>query len=162
MTGVPQLEAHARFHPRLPDRLPHGAQVFQRETERFLDDEMFAGLGRANGLLGVLVGIAANGDDMDGGICEHLVQIVVNRDVAAVLRAEFRPVEGTRRTDCRDLAERCGVDTRDMSGRGPTVADETNVVFLHGRLNRFCPSLMLRHATAFAQSCQSKRRGASR
>ena len=65
---------------------------------------------------GVLVWIAANGNDSQPGMLEHLFEVGVSRNVAAVLGAEFGVVEFARGIDGGDLGVWAGIDGGDVRG----------------------------------------------
>lgn len=50
---------------------------------------MFAGAGGFEELRLVLIRVAANRDDVDVGIGEHFVEVIVSSDTAAVFGAQF-------------------------------------------------------------------------
>ena len=131
LTGVTALEADAGFDLGLLDGSFDLAQVFQRKAKWFLDDDVFASAGGFDDLRFVLIWIAANRNDVNVGIGEHLVEVVVSGDGAAVLGAEFGGIQRTRGIDGGDLRERRGVDGGNVRGSDPAITDDADVVFFH-------------------------------
>ena len=94
---------------------------------------MFAGFGCGDRLLRVVVGIAAQGNCMEALVREQSGEVIVKRDLAAVFGVEFRGVEFARRIHGSDPRLMGCVDGRDVRARDPAVADDADVVSLHGK-----------------------------
>ena len=85
LAGVTALEADAGFHPGLLHGLVQGAQVFERKAERLFQDQVLAGASGAHGLIQPLAWKAAQRDDMDVGVGEQVIKVVVDVDVGTML-----------------------------------------------------------------------------
>lgn len=105
--------------------------ILPGQRQRFFDDDMLAGLGGGDGVVRVLVRIAADRDDVKSGLLQHLFDIRVSGDLATVFEAELGAFEFARGVDCGDLRVRTGVNGCDMGGGDPAVADDADIVFLH-------------------------------
>jgi tetratricopeptide (TPR) repeat protein len=121
---------------------------------------MFAGLGGSDGVSGVLIRIAANGNDVQAGMFQHRFDVGVSLDLAAVFRAQFGVIEFARGKDRGDLSVRAGVDGGDVRAGDPAVADDADVVFFHkilsgleGRVIRV--PMIFRNGTCFDCDCQN-------
>ena len=98
----------------------------------FLQDDVFFGVGGGDGLVAVLAGIGGDVDDVNARIGEHVVEVLVGGDCAAVFGAEFGAIEGAGREDGGDLSLFGGVDGVDVRRGCPSVSDNADVVFFHG------------------------------
>lgn len=131
LAGEAQFKTNTGLHARLLHGFLEGAEIFERKAQRFFEDEMLAGSCRFDRLRHVLTGQAAKRHDVDVGIHQHRVEAVVNRDIAAVLRAQRRGVKRTRRTNGADLREGRSID-RGNVGRGrPAIANDADVELFH-------------------------------
>ena len=94
--------------PAAPDGLLDFAHVRQRQRERLLDDEMLARARRRDGLLLVLMVIAANRDDVDVRVGQHRGVVRAGLEGAAVLGGEFRarPASATSKSASPGRARR--------------------------------------------------------
>ena len=129
----PALEAHAHFHARLLRRALHREDVAPLDRQRLLHDDVLARARRRDELRGVLIRVAGDVHDVDRRIGEHRREVCVGLDRRAMLRAQLRGIERTRRPDRRDLRAGAGVDCGDVGGGGPAVADDRDVIFFaHG------------------------------
>lgn len=70
-----------------------GETIFPRKSEGFLDDEMLASASCGDGMGGVKLWIAANGDYMDRWVGEHFLQSGVKLDGGSMLGRQFLRVE---------------------------------------------------------------------
>jgi hypothetical protein len=105
LARITALETHAGFDSCLRDGRLHRAQILPRKTKRFFDDEMLARPRGLDDLGDVLIGIAANRDDVDVRIGEQRIEVVIDGNFAAVLRAEVAGVERAGRANGRDLGD---------------------------------------------------------
>jgi hypothetical protein len=128
------LETHADVHAGLLNSPREAGQVLGNETERFFNDEMFAGLRGADAMRGVIARQTANRNHLDLRVAQHLVQLIVGANAAPVFGLKFGFVEFAGGANRGDLARLGGVDGRDMCGRRPAVADHSDVEFFHGQL----------------------------
>ena len=157
LARVAALEADAGLDLGLLHGLVHRPQFLEREAERLFENEMFARPGGAHGLVQPLGGKAAQRDDMDVRVGEHLVQVVIDADRAAVLGAERRRIQFARGANRRDLAERGGVDGGDVRRCHPAITDDADVVLFHGaEAGLPCAFAMASMAQPFARLCQPK------
>ncbi len=104
--------------------------LFPFQGERFFDDEMLAGLGRGDGLAGMVLGITANRHDMNALVRQHPVQLLMAGDFASVPGAQLDGIKRARRTDRRHLGVGRRIDRGDMGATGPAVANDADVEFL--------------------------------
>ena len=98
----------------------------------FLQDDVFFGVGGGDGLVAVLAGVGGDVDDVNARIGEHVVEVLVGGDGAAVFGAEFGAIEGAGGEDGGDLSLFGGVDGVDVRRGCPSVSDNADVVFFHG------------------------------
>ena len=115
-----------RTTPALPARFDDPVAAAERDFQRLLDDDVFAGPGGGHGRLHVRPAGRADGDHLDGRIGQHGVQIVVGRAAGGlgqlvgrrrnrvVAGHEFRPA---------DVRDRPGVEVGDHSATDDAEAD---------------------------------------
>lgn len=104
---------------------------FQGVGHGLFQDDVLPGLGGGHGLVAVLAGVAGDVHDMDVGIGQHGVDVLVGLDGAAVLGAQFRAVQRAGGVDGGDLCLLAGVDRVNVRGRCPAVTNDADVVFFH-------------------------------
>src|SRR6185436_5764637 len=93
LAGEAAFEADAGFNAGLFDGFAHGPQVLDAKAKRFLDDQVFAGFRGGSDLGGMIVWVTANRDDVDVGIGEERIEIVVGFDATAMFLAQLGRVE---------------------------------------------------------------------
>src|SRR5438552_5851122 len=98
---------------------------------------MFAGFAGGDDLPGVVVRIAANRHDVDIGIGQHVTEIIIDRNGAAIFVAEFGGIEFARGINCGDLPQGSGVEGWNVRRSDPAVSDNADVIFLHKRATAF-------------------------
>ncbi len=130
LAGEAALEADTRFDFGLADGLLNGQAILPVQSEGLFDDQMLSRLGRGDGMAGVVLRIAADGDGMEAFISEHLRQIRVTRNRTAKAGADLRRIEFARGMDGGHLRPRRGVDGRDMGAAHPAITDNPDVIFL--------------------------------
>ena len=128
LRGKSGVETDAAPHARLRGGRHDVGDLGGRIGHRLLEDEVFPGLGRRDGVVAVLARQPGDVDDVHPRVGEHGVQVAVHTDRRAVFCRQFRGVERPRRADRGDAALPGGVDRGDVGGRGPAVTDETDVV----------------------------------
>lgn len=95
---------------------------------------MFAGPSRADAVLSMAVREAADRDDVQLGIREHLIQVIIEPDWRAEFCLQLRRVEPPGRANSGHLPQGSGVDCCDVCRCSPTVADDADVEFFHEQL----------------------------
>lgn len=108
------------------------AHFLQGVGHGFFEDDVLFGVGGGDGLVAVLAGVGGDVHDVDIGIGQHFVEVLVGRDGAAVFGAEFSAIERAGGVDGGDLRLLAGVDGVDVRRGCPTVSDDAYVVFFHG------------------------------
>jgi hypothetical protein len=87
LTGPAALETDAGAELCLLDGGYDRAAVLERHRQRLLDDQMLASVGRGNRLRRVLVGIAADRDDVERAVGQEVLQVLMASDRPAASRA---------------------------------------------------------------------------
>src|ERR1041385_353545 len=131
LAGVAALKAYTSLDSGCLDGLTHGHAILPGKGERFFDNQVFAGLGRRDGLPGMGMWIAANGDGVQVWFPQHFLEVFVPADSGAVFGAEAGRIQGAGGTDASDLGQRGRIERVDVRPRCPAVTNHTDVVLFH-------------------------------
>ena len=143
LAGETALEADAAFHPIGGGGSGDLADFLERVGHRLLKDDVLLRVGRGDGLVAVIAGIGGDVDNVDVGIGQHFIEVLVGLDGGAVLGAELVVGQRAGGIDRCDLGLSGGVDGRDVGTGCPSMSDDSDVVFFHAekestKLGRFC------------------------
>ena len=129
--GKTALKAYAGLHPGLFYSRNHPVEVPFREAQWLLDNEMFAGPGGRNHLIGVLVWVTGHIDHVDRRILQHRLEIRVGLDAPPMSCANLIAIQESRGVDRGNLRLPGIVDCVDMGAGGPSITYDANVEFFH-------------------------------
>src|SRR6185436_14187995 len=110
---------------------------------------MLARFRRRNRMLGMLIRIAADRDDIESRVAQERVQIGVTGNLGAMAGADVFGIELARRIDFGDTSAPRGIDRGDMRSGHPAITYDADVIFFHGKV------MSEGHGTIFKWNCQS-------
>src|SRR5689334_9655202 len=115
---------------------------------------MLACSGGTNGLSGMLIREAAQRDDMDFRVGQHIVEVPIYMDWAPMLGGESIRVELAGRTDRGHLRQRARINRRYVGSRHPSVTNDPNVILFHRHAGALKYAMTnAPNATTFAPPC---------
>ena len=125
---ISAFEADAGGDPACRRGLLHVDDVGPFDRQRLLDDDVLPMPRGEHELLGVLVRVARDVDDVDVVAFHHRLQVVVHSQLASMACAQLARRQRPRRPDVGDLRLTGCIDRRDMRRRRPAVPEDCDVI----------------------------------
>ena len=123
MRAKAALKTNARLHTGCDNRIAHPFEILIRQTNGLFNKQVLARLGSRNRLIRVKFVWRANIDNMNIGICDHIIVIFIRLQRRAVFCCKIILVVIPARTYRRDI---CTIDCLKRINMRPGYPAESN------------------------------------